>query len=56
MLLQEGKYRCILCGAQIDVIHEERQRVFITRPADRPDVRVIVLAGKVRHACRMTLG
>jgi hypothetical protein len=51
MLLHNGKYECVLCGAEIHVTPDERQRVFIAVAGDRPHTRVLSLAGKELHAC-----
>jgi len=55
MFLHNGKYLCVLCGAEIDVIHDQRQRVFIRVDGARPNMRVISLAGTELHACQIDL-
>ena len=51
VLLQDSKYVCVLCGAEIDVTPDQRPVVVIRGSSGKPNVRCISLDGMEIHAC-----
>lgn len=54
MLLQDGRYFCILCGAEIEITSAQRPVTLIKASSGEPTQRVIMLGDHELHACPFT--
>jgi hypothetical protein len=51
ILQEDGKFRCVLCGALVDVPDGKRPLVLIKARSGEPNMRAITLDGVELHAC-----
>jgi hypothetical protein len=51
MQLDQGRYKCNWCGADLDLPSEARATTEIVTEHDDVDVRTILVNGEERHRC-----
>jgi hypothetical protein len=51
MRLEDGKWRCALCGAVMDVPEDALPYVIFSTQSDAPDYRVVMLRSAEIHRC-----
>ncbi len=51
MQLDNGRYKCDWCGADLDLPFEARETMAVVTEHDDVDIRTIVVYGEERHRC-----
>ena len=51
MRIVNGRYECAYCGAQLDIPLIAEPRVMISAASGKPNVRKLMIDGKVIHTC-----
>jgi hypothetical protein len=49
----DGKYLCVLCGAELDVPAGKEPSIVIKAASGSPNLRTIVCDGEEVHSCAM---